>query len=40
MILYNLLPEIAVEAWNRLHPEIKEKEKTDDPSYRNVQNQG
>ena len=25
MILYNLLPEIAVEAWKRLHPENTEK---------------
>ena len=25
MILYNLLPEIAVQAWKRLHPENKEK---------------
>ena len=25
MILYNLLPEIAVEAWKRLHPETTEK---------------
>ena len=24
MILYNLLPEIAVEAWKRLHPEDTE----------------
>ena len=26
MILYKLLPEIAVEAWKRLHPEKEEKE--------------
>ena len=25
MILYHLLPEIAVEAWKRLHPETTEK---------------
>ena len=25
MILYNLLPEIAVQAWKHLHPENKEK---------------
>ena len=25
MILYHLLPEIAVEAWKRLHPEITDK---------------
>ena len=36
MILYKLLPEIAVEAWNRLH---KGGEK-DDPPHRDVQDQG
>ena len=36
MILYGLLPEIAVEAWNRLH---KGDEK-DDPPHCDVQNQG
>ena len=36
MILYKLLPEIAVEAWKRLH---KGDEK-DDPAHCNVQDQG
>ena len=36
MILYRLLPEIAVEAWNRLHG----KEKKDDPAHCDVQDQG
>ena len=36
MILYGLLPEIAVEAWKRLH---KGDEK-DDPAHCNVQDQG
>ena len=28
MILYHLLPEIAVEAWKRLHPENNTQEDT------------
>lgn len=36
MILYHLLPEIAVEAWKRLH----KGEETDDPSHCDVQDQG
>ena len=36
MILYHLLPEIAVEAWKRLH----KGEEADDPSHCHVQNQG
>ena len=28
MILYNLLPEIAVEAWKRLHPENNTQEES------------
>lgn len=37
MILYHLLPEIAVEAWKRLHKGDKEE---DDPPHRDVQDQG
>ena len=44
MILYRLLPEIAVQAWKKLHPALEgnkdEKEKTDDPPHCDVQNQG
>ena len=41
MILYRLLPEIAVEAWKRLHPAPETKgEETDDPAHCDVQNQG
>ena len=41
MILYHLLPEIAVEAWKRLHPQTEEKgESKNDPAYRDVQDQG
>ena len=36
MILYKLLPEIAVEAWKRLH----KGEEKDDPAHCNVQDQG
>ena len=36
MILYKLLPEIAVEAWKKLH----EGDEENDPAHRNVQNQG
>ena len=36
MILYGLLPEIAVEAWNRLH----KGDENDDPPHCDVQNQG
>ena len=36
MILYKLLPEIAVEAWNRLH----KGDGKNDPSHCDVQNQG
>lgn len=45
MVLYRLLPEIAKQAWNRLHEPIPvpvdtEKEENNDPPYRDVQNQG
>ncbi len=44
MILYRLLPEIAVQAWKKLHPapegNKEKKEETDDPPYCDVQNQG
>ncbi|MBO4470351.1 MAG: hypothetical protein J5841_01245 [Clostridia bacterium] len=36
MVLYHLLPEIAVEAWNKIH----KGDKTDDPSHCHVQDQG
>ena len=36
MILYHLLPEIAVEAWKRLH----KGEESNDPPHCNVQDQG
>ena len=36
MILYHLLPEIAAEAWKRLHKE----ENKDDPAHSDVQDQG
>ena len=36
MILYHLLPEIAVEAWNRIHPESKNLS----PAHADGQNQG
>ena len=36
MILYRLLPDIAVQAWNRLHRAEKEKEESDDPPHCNV----
>lgn len=36
MVLYHLLPEIAVEAWKKLHKE----EQSNDPSHRHVQDQG
>ena len=36
MILYHLLPEIAVEAWKKLHKE----EQSNDPSHSHVQDQG
>ena len=41
MILYRLLPEIAVQAWNRLHPSPdepeKEEEEPNDPPHCDVQ---
>ena len=44
MILYRLLPEIAVQAWNRLHPSPdepeKEEEEPNDPPHCDVQDQG
>lgn len=45
MVLYRLLPEIAVEAWKRIHPEAvaaekKSKEENHDPAYCDVQDQG
>ena len=44
MILYSLLPEIAVQAWNRLHPSPEtaegKKEVHDDPTHCDVQDQG
>ena len=36
MILYGLLPEIAVEAWKRMH----KGEGKDDPAHCDVQDQG
>ena len=40
MILYSLLPDIAVQAWNRLHPSPEKteekKEESNDPPYRDV----
>ncbi len=37
MVLYRLLPEIAVEAWKRLHAEEGTKgDETDDPPHRDV----
>ena len=49
MVLYRLLPGIAVEAWNRLHHKdngsgssdlTRERKETNDPPYCNVQDQG
>lgn len=42
MILYHLLPEIAVEAWNKLHKMEKphKGDEANDPSHSDVQNQG
>lgn len=42
MILYHLLPEIAVEAWNKLHKTEKphKGDEANDPSHSDVQNQG